>query len=67
MSFCTFSQDTTLNKDLQLIEDSRFPCIVKSNNDDLVLCETSNMTISHNKCETFIVKEQVEKKKQAVW
>lgn len=29
------------NKDLQLIEDSGFASVVESNNDDLVLCETS--------------------------
>lgn len=29
------------NKDLQLIKDSGFPSVVESNNDDLVLCETS--------------------------
>lgn len=31
----------TFNKDLQLIEDSGFASVVQSNNDDLVLCETS--------------------------
>lgn len=34
-------RDKTSNKDLQLIEDSGFPSVVESNNDDLVLCETS--------------------------
>lgn len=35
------ARQQTFNKDLQLIEDSGFPSVVESNNDDLVLCETS--------------------------
>lgn len=35
------TRQQTFNEDLQLIEDSGFPSVVESNNDDLVLCETS--------------------------
>lgn len=44
------TRQQTLNKDLQLIEDSGFPGVVESNNDDLVLCETSKH--SRNRCDT---------------
>lgn len=43
------------NKSLQLVEDSGFPCIIKSNDDHFVLCRTNT---TYNTFHWYSLKEQ---------